>query len=65
MMISLVRAGIDDNSLPKNSKSTTIIKNSKKNDQKPQKFLKKPQKYMFIKDQKERKYSKNFKCKTG
>ena len=39
MMISLVRAGTDDNSIPKKSKFSKIIKNSKK----PQKDLFKKQ----------------------
>ena len=54
-MISLVRAGTDDNSMPKNSKSSKFIKNSKKESSKTSKNLKRPQKYLFIKDQKERK----------
>ena len=52
MMISLVRAGTDDNSIPKNSKSSNIIKNCKKKSSKTSKTLERPQKYLLIKDKK-------------
>jgi len=49
----------------KKSKSSNIIKNCKKKSSKTSKNLKRPQKYLFIKDQKARKYSKYCKYKTG
>ena len=56
MMISLVRAGTDDKEYTKKIKILKLSKTLKKSS-KTSKTLKRAQKYLFIKDKKESKYS--------